>query len=100
MITGNLFRTHFLLQCGTHIFSRMMTDKDGVMRTFTTFGDYPTIMPDHKIDFEKESLFRGWMLLSYKKNAEASSEMDNYPVNNAFDEDIRTWWSAFSGNTG
>jgi hypothetical protein len=75
-------------------------DKDGILRTFTAFGDYPTIMPDRKIDFENENLFRGWMLLSYKKNAEASSAMDNYPVNNAFDEDIRTWWSAGSGNTG
>jgi len=38
------------------------------------------------------------MLLSYKKNAEASSAMDNYPVKNAFDEDIRTWWSANTGD--
>ncbi len=57
-------------------------------------------MPDHKIDFEKESLFRGWMLLSYKKKAEASSAMEKYPIINAFDEDIRTWWSASSGDAG
>jgi len=57
-------------------------------------------MPDRTIDFEKESLFKGWMLLSYKKNADASSSVDNYPVKNAFDEDIRTWWSAISGNNG
>jgi hypothetical protein len=75
-------------------------DKDGVLRTFTVFGDYPTIMPDRKIDFEKESLFKGWMLLSYKKEAEASSAMDNYPATNAFDEDIRTWWSASTGDPG
>jgi hypothetical protein len=89
-----------------HMFERRLGlfpaafDKDGVLRTFTAFGDYPTIMPDHKIDFEKESLFAGWMLLSYKKNAEASSAIDNYPVNNAFDEDIRTWWSACTGDAG
>jgi xylan 1,4-beta-xylosidase len=89
-----------------HMFERRLGlfpaafDKDGVLRTFTAFGDYPTIMPDRKIDFEKESLFKGWMLLSYKKNAEASSAMENYPVNNAFDEDIRTWWSAITGNNG
>jgi len=75
-------------------------DKDGVLRTFTAFGDYPTIMPDHKIDFDNESLFRGWMLLSYKKKAEASSAMENYPVKNAFDEDIRTWWSSGTGDAG
>ncbi len=89
-----------------HMFERRLGlfpaafDKDGVLRTFTVFGDYPTIMPDRKIDFEKESLFKGWMLLSYKKEAEASSAMDNYPVTNAFDEDIRTWWSASTGDPG
>jgi xylan 1,4-beta-xylosidase len=75
-------------------------DKDGVLRTFTAFGDYPTIMPDHKIDFDKESLFRGWMLLSYNKKATASSSLDKFPVKNAFDENIRSWWSANSGNAG
>lgn len=89
-----------------HMFERRLGlfpaafDKDGVLRTFTAFGDYPTIMPDRKIDFEKENLFSGWMLLSYKKKAEASSSMEKYPVENAFDEDIRTWWSASSGNAG
>jgi Beta-xylosidase len=75
-------------------------DKDGVLRTFTAFGDYPTIMPNRKIDFEKESLFKGWMLLSYNKKATASSSLESYPVSNAFDEDIRTWWSAKTGNKG
>jgi len=89
-----------------HMFERRLGlfpavfDQDGVLRTFTVFGDYPTIMPDRKIDFEKESLFKGWMLLSFKKNADASSSVDNYPVKNAFDEDIRTWWSAITGNNG
>ncbi|MFZ2286976.1 MAG: family 43 glycosylhydrolase [Bacteroidales bacterium] len=89
-----------------HMFERRLGlfpaafDRDGVLRTFTVFGDYPTLLPGRKVDFEKESLFAGWMLLSYKKRAEASSAMDNYPVSNAFDEDIRTWWSANSGNKG
>jgi xylan 1,4-beta-xylosidase len=89
-----------------HMFERRLGlfpaafDSDGVLRTFTAFGDYPTCMPDHKVDFEKETLFRGWMLLSFKKNAEASSAMEAYPVKNAFDEDIRTWWSAETGNAG
>jgi len=75
-------------------------DKDGVLRVFTVFGDYPTILPDHKIDFEKESLFKGWMVLSYKKSAEASSSLEKFPVKNAVDEDIRTLWSANTGNPG
>jgi hypothetical protein len=40
------------------------------------------------------------MLLSYNKKASASSSLDNYPVKNAFDEDIRTWWSANTGTAG
>jgi xylan 1,4-beta-xylosidase len=89
-----------------HMFERRLGlfpaafDNDGVMKTYTAFSDYPTIMPTRKIEFDKESLFRGWMLLSYKKKAEASSALDKYPVNNAFDEDIRTWWSANTGDPG
>ncbi|MDP2193865.1 MAG: family 43 glycosylhydrolase, partial [Alphaproteobacteria bacterium] len=75
-------------------------DKDGVLRTFTAFGDYPTNMPNRKIDFGKESLFKGWMLLSFNKKASASSSMENFPMKNAFDENIRTWWSANSGDAG
>lgn len=75
-------------------------DKDGVLRAFTAFGDYPTTMPNRKINFEKESLFKGWMLLSYNKKVKASSSLNEFPVQNAFDEDIRTWWSAKTGNKG
>ncbi len=103
---GNYWHISTMSISVRHMFERRLGlfpaafDKDGVLRTFTVFGDYPTIMPDRKIDFEKGSLFKGWMLLSYKKKAEASSAMDNYPVKNAFDEDIRTWWSASTGDAG
>jgi len=103
---GNYWHISTMSISVRHMFERRLGlfpaafDKDGVLRTFTAYGDYPTMMPDHKIDFEKESLFRGWMLLSYKKKAEASSSMEKYPVINAFDEDIRTWWSANTGNKG
>ncbi len=89
-----------------HIFERRLGlfpaafDNDGVLQTFTAFGDYPSIVPDRKVDFEKESTFKGWMLLSFKKNAVASSSMDGFPASNAFDEDIRTWWSASTGDSG
>jgi hypothetical protein len=89
-----------------HIFERRLGlfpaafDKDGVLRTFTSFGDYPAIVPERKADFDKESTFKGWMLLSYKKKAEASTAMDGFPVGNAFDEDVRTWWSANTGGSG
>jgi xylan 1,4-beta-xylosidase len=103
---GNYWHISTMSISVRHMFERRLGlfpaafDEDGVLRTFTAFGDYPTIMPDRKIDFEKENLFKGWMLLSYKKNAEASSSLDSFPVINAFDENIRTWWSASSGDPG
>ncbi len=103
---GNYWHISTMSISVRHMFERRLGlfpaafDKDGVLRTFTAFGDYPTIMPDHKIDFEKEGLFRGWMLLSYNKKSQASSSLETYPVKNAFDEDIRTWWSASSGDAG
>jgi hypothetical protein len=103
---GNYWHISTMTISVRHMFERRLglypadIDKDGVMRTFTAFGDYPTIVPDHKMDFENESLFKGWMLLSFKKNADASSALERFPVNNAFDEDIRTWWSAETGNPG
>ena len=75
---GNYWHISTMSISVRHMFERRIGlfpaafDKDGVLRVFTAFGDYPTIMPDRKIDFEKENLFRSWMLLSFKKNAEAS----------------------------
>src|SRR5450759_1573540 len=103
---GNYWHISTMSISVRHMFERRIGlfpaafDKDGVLRVFTAFGDYPTIMPDRKIDFEKEHLFRGWMLLSFKKKAEASSSIEKFPVKNAIDEDIRPWWSANTGNAG
>jgi hypothetical protein len=47
-----------------HMFERRLGlfpawfDKDGVLRTFTAFGDYPTIMPDRKLTLKKR-IFSG-----------------------------------------
>jgi xylan 1,4-beta-xylosidase len=103
---GNYWHVSSMTISIRHMFERRLGlfpasfDSDGVLRTFTAFGDYPTIMPDHKIDFEKENLFKGWMLLSYNKKATSSSSIAKFPANNAFDENIRTWWSANTGNPG
>jgi xylan 1,4-beta-xylosidase len=103
---GNYWHISSMSISVRHMFERRLGlfpaafDKDGVLRTFTAFGDYPTILPDHKIDLEKETLFRGWMLQSYKKNVRASSSLSNFQPVNAVDENIRTWWSASTGNKG
>lgn len=75
-------------------------DKDGVLRTYTAFGDYPLKMPSVKTGIKEENLFTGWMLLSYRKKASASSTLTQYPETNAFDEDVKTYWSASTGNKG
>lgn len=74
-------------------------DSHGNMITHTEFGDYPLIIPDHRIKDIGE-LYPGWMLLSYKKPAEASSSLDSHPTALAFDENIRNYWSAKTGNPG
>jgi xylan 1,4-beta-xylosidase len=74
-------------------------DKDGVMYCNTAFGDYPTFLPNGKAD-HLNSLFTGWMLLNYKKPVTVSSTFGNYEANNAVDEDIKTYWSAETGNAG
>jgi hypothetical protein len=71
-------------------------DKDGVLFAQTAWGDYPQFMPGKK-ESKFNNAFTGWMLLSYKKNATASSSIDSLSVANAFDENIRTYWSANTG---
>ncbi|RYE22322.1 MAG: xylosidase [Sphingobacteriales bacterium] len=74
-------------------------DKDDVMYTNTAFGDYPAYLPNAKSDHTKGT-FTGWMLLNYNKPVVVSSTFGGYAANNAVDEDIKTYWSAASGNTG
>jgi xylan 1,4-beta-xylosidase len=72
---------------------------DGQMVCNTYLGDYPQFVPGtQKNPVQNNS--PGWMLLSYDKAATASSALENFPVKNAFDENIRTWWSAVSGKPG
>ena len=72
-------------------------DKDGEMFSYNDFGDYPLIMPNHKYTNVSE-LNPKWALLSFNKKAEASSSIAANPIAQAFDEDIRTYWSAQTGN--
>jgi len=74
-------------------------DKDGVLYCNTTFGDYPTYLPDGKAE-HIGGAFTGWMLLNYNKPVQVSSTLGSYTANNAVDEDIKTYWSAATGNAG
>ena len=72
-------------------------DDDGVMYCNQAFGDYPTFLPDGNEDHLK-SRFTGWMLLNYKKPVQVSSSLEGFPANNAVDENIKSYWSALTGN--
>lgn len=73
-------------------------DNEGVMWCNTAFGDYPHYLPG---EAEKHETSRpDWYLLNYKKPVSVSSTYGGYNANNANDENMKTWWSAASGNSG
>lgn len=74
-------------------------DNDDVMYCNTAFGDYPHYLPKESTDHLK-SRFTGWMLLNYKKPVKVSNSQAAYLPNNAVDENIKTYWSAKTGNAG
>ncbi len=71
-------------------------DREGVMYCSQAFGDYPTWLPTGPAN-HLESRFTGWMLLNYKKPVQVSSSLGGFPANNAVDENIKTYWSAQTG---
>lgn len=74
-------------------------DQDDVMYCNTAYGDYPTHLPQENADHIK-GLFTGWMLLNYNKPVQVSSTLGGFQPNFAVDEDMKTYWSAKSGNRG
>lgn len=67
--------------------------------TYTGYGDYPMIIPQKKFTSEGD-FSTGQMLLSYNKPVTASSTLSGHDVKLASDENIRTYWSAITGNKG
>lgn len=74
-------------------------DAKGRMRTHTILGDYPMLLPQKKFEPQDISAF-GWMLQSFNKACMASSSLPGFEPEKAADENVRTWWSAESGNAG
>jgi xylan 1,4-beta-xylosidase len=102
---GNYWHVSTMTISVKHMFERRLGlfptffDKDGEMYVYTGFGDFPFKMPTKKIN-SPEELFPNWMLLSYNKPVQVSSELSNHPKSFAADEEIRTYWSAKTGNKG
>lgn len=74
-------------------------DKDDLLYANTRFGDFPHYLPTRKIQ-NKDELFTGWMLLSYKKPVEASSVLDTFKTSNLTDENPRSFWVAKENKKG
>ncbi|MBL4559362.1 MAG: family 43 glycosylhydrolase [Labilibaculum sp.] len=74
-------------------------DKDGTFYTYTAYGDFPHKMPQKKMsgpeDYQPE-----WMMLSYNKPVEVSSALSDHSKEYAVNEDVRTYWSAETGDKG
>lgn len=74
-------------------------DKDNVMYMNSSFGDYPCYVADGQEDHIKGN-HAGWMLLSMDKKMTASSVDSIHEPSLAADENMRTYWTATSGNAG
>jgi xylan 1,4-beta-xylosidase len=100
---GNFWRIVTMTISIKHMFERRLGllpvsfDADGDIYCNTALADYPQFLPGEIINPVQNNL-AGMMLLSYKKYATASSSLSNHNVNYAVDEDIRTYWSAQTGN--
>lgn len=72
---------------------------DGQMAASSRFGDFPHYAPTANVD-DPESLFTGWMLLSYRKPASASTTMGEFAADRVTDENPRTFWVAGTNKAG
>ena len=103
---GNYWRVATMKISIRHMFERRLglfplhIDKDGNFIQQSVWSDYPFVIPDRKMDYEKENVFAGWHILSYNKTASASTILENTSPALAVDEKVETWWSAETGNTG
>jgi hypothetical protein len=74
-------------------------DADNQLFANTRFGDFPHKLPTKKWE-NKDELFTGWMLLSYKKPCTASSVRDTLSAQKVTDENPRTFWVANTNKEG
>jgi xylan 1,4-beta-xylosidase len=81
-------------------------ESDGQMQVSARFGDFPHFVPTSRVD-NPEDLFTGWMLLSYRARATASStlrpargETLDPSAANVTDENPRTYWVAANNAPG
>jgi hypothetical protein len=75
-------------------------DENGRLYANTVLGDYPQLLPGLLAGNHFSNNTLGWNLLSKGKSVTVSSTFDTKVAANALDEDMRTYWSAATGNAG
>jgi xylan 1,4-beta-xylosidase len=76
-------------------------DKDDILYCNTAYGDYPYYLPGKgELQTPIHNSFTGWMMLNYNKPVTVSSTLGGFAANNAVDENLKTYWSAATGNKG
>jgi len=101
---GNYWHVATMLVGVRHWFERRIglfptyMSADNELHSHTVFTDYPFYIPNEKTDFENNDFSMGWNVLSYKKDAIASSELPGYEAAKAADEAVETWWAAATGS--
>lgn len=71
-------------------------DKDGELFCNQRYGDWPiAVDAAGNLDPWRKP---EWMLLSYKKKTQSSSDSDNCNSERIADEDVRTWWRPRTNN--
>lgn len=80
-------------------------DEQGVLYCDTSYGDFPCYAPGANGASSSgtpatSSRFTGWMLLNYAKPVLVSSTLGGFHANFAVDEDLKTYWSAATGDAG
>jgi hypothetical protein len=72
---------------------------DGQIAFSSRFADFPFYAPTSKVE-DPDSLFTGWMLLSYRKTATASSTLGEFAPSRVTDENPQTFWVAAANLPG
>ncbi|MBQ3866936.1 MAG: family 43 glycosylhydrolase [Clostridia bacterium] len=103
---GNLWKMDTVSISVNHMFERRLClfpaklASDGRLYVNTLRGDYPMFLP-HDTGEPFSHADAGLSLLSYGRAAVASSSLDGaHAASCAFDENMKTWWSACSGADG
>lgn len=104
---GNWWRAATMLIGVHHAFERRIGlfpagfDRDGVPFTRTDLGEAPIVVPDKARAPDGGAYDSGWRVISDGATATSSSSLDaTHSPDRAADEDIRTCWSARTGDAG